>query len=233
MRFLPYLYVYFVLIALVFSSCSSDEASADNEDMTNVPFTRDVSIDTCLVIINELTDFCDWKKVFETMDGLRSTYGIEVVELFQGSQDTNLTVSLNNISSLEGADEFINSDKLNSSMNNVSFEDATKLHFLDQQLEYTLETNDTLTMYMTFKTLSYKRWEKAFLDDYREDPNRDFEVVRVFRGVDEPNHVHMIFKVNDPEYIEKSEQNNAFKMKMLAAGVVSYPVTYNLRDVKI
>ncbi len=233
MRFLPYLYVYFVLIALVFSSCSSDEASADNEDMTNVPFTRDVSIDTCLVIINELTDFCDWKKVFETMDGLRSTYGIEVVELFQGSQDTNLTVSLNNISSLEGADEFINSDKLNSSMNNVSFEDATKLHFLDQQLEYTLETNDTLTMYMTFKTLSYKRWEKAFLDDYREDPNRDFEVVRVFRGVDEPNHVHMIFKVNDPEYIEKSEQNNAFKMKMLAAGVVSYPVTYKLRDVKI
>jgi len=233
MRFLPYLYVYFVLIALVFSSCSSDEASADNEDMTNVPFTRDVSIDTCLVIINELTDFCDWKKVFETMDGLRSTYGIEVVELFQGSQDTNLTVSLNNISSLEGADEFINSDKLNSSMNNVSFEDATKLHFLDQQLEYTLETNDTLTMYMTFKTLSYKRWEKAFLDDYRDDPNRDFEVVRVFRGVDEPNHVHMIFKVNDPEYIEKSEQNNAFKMKMLAAGVVSYPVTYKLRDVKI
>ena len=233
MRFLPYLYVYFVLIALVFSSCSSDEASADNEDMTNVPFTRDVSIDTCLVIINELTDFCDWKKVFETMDGLRSTYGIEVVELFQGSQDTNLTVSLNNISSLEGADEFINSDKLNSSMNNVSFEDATKLHFLDQQLEYTLETNDTLTMYMTFKTLSYKRWEKAFLDDYREDPNRDFEVVRVFRGVDEPNHVHMIFKVNDPEYIEKAEQNNAFKMKMLAAGVVSYPVTYKLRDVKI
>ena len=233
MRFLPYLYVYFVLIALVFSSCSSDEASADNEDMTNVPFTRDVSIDTCLVIINELTDFCDWKKVFETMDGLRSTYGIEVVELFQGSQDTNLTVSLNNISSLEGADEFSNSDKLNSSMNNVSFEDATKLHFLDQQLEYTLETNDTLTMYMTFKTLSYKRWEKAFLDDYREDPNRDFEVVRVFRGVDEPNHVHMIFKVNDPEYIEKSEQNNAFKMKMLAAGVVSYPVTYKLRDVKI
>jgi len=90
-----------------------------------------------------------------------------------------------------------------------------------------------LTMYMTFKTLSYKRWEKAFLDDYREDPNRDFEVVRVFRGVDEPNHVHMIFKVNDPEYIEKSEQNNAFKMKMLAAGVVSYPVTYKLRDVKI
>jgi len=233
MRFLPYLYVYFVLIALVFSSCSSDEASADNEDMTNVPFTRDVSIDTCLVIINELTDFCDWKKVFETMDGLRSTYGIEVVELFQGSPDTNLTVSLNNISSLEGADEFINSDKLNSSMNNVSFEEATKLHFLDQQLEYTLETNDTLTMYMTFKTLSYKRWEKAFLDDYREDPNRDFEVVRVFRGVDEPNHVHMIFKVNDPEYIEKSEQNNAFKMKMLAAGVVSYPVTYKLRDVKI
>jgi hypothetical protein len=233
MRFLPALSLFFPLCAFIFSACSSDNSATENEEMTNVPFTRDVSIDTCLVIINESTDFCDWKKVFETMDDLRDKYGIEVVELFQGKQDTNLTLSINNISSLDEADNFVNSEKLKSAMGDVFFSDATKLHFLDQQLKYTLETNDTLTMYMTFKTLNYDRWEKAFLDDYRENPTRDFEVVRVFRGVEEPNHVHMIFKVNDPQYIEKSEKNNAFKMKMLAAGVVSYPVTYKLQGVKI
>jgi len=222
-----------LMSSFIFSACSSDESNAEMEDMTNVPFTRDVSMDTCLVIINESTDFCDWKKAFETIDDLRNKHGIEVIELFQGSQDTNLTLSINNISNLETADDFVHSDKLKAAMKDVSLSDGTKLHYLDQQLEYTLETNDTLTMYMTFKTLNYKRWEKAFLDDYREDPNRDFEVVRVFRGIEEPNHVHMIFKVNDPQYIEKTEKNNAFKMKMLAASVVSYPVTYKLQGVKI
>ena len=118
-------------------------------------------------------------------------------------------------------------------MAQVSHSEATMIYYLDQQLEYTLEANDTLTMFMSFKTLSYNRWEKAFLNDYREDPNRAFEVIRVFRGIEEPNHVHMLFKVNDPQYIEKSEQNNSFKMKMLAAGVVSYPVTYKLQGVDI
>ena len=51
-------------------------------------------------------------------------------------------------------------------------------------------------------------------------------------GIDEPNHVHMIFQVNDPNYVQKMEKNNAFRMKMLAAGVVSYPVTYKFLPAK-
>jgi len=97
MRFLPSLSLMLLMSSFIFSACSSDESNAEMEDMTNVPFTRDVSMDTCLVIINESTDFCDWKKAFETIDDLRNKHGIEVIELFQGSQDTNLTLSINNI----------------------------------------------------------------------------------------------------------------------------------------
>ena len=232
MRF-PILTSLLALCSILVASCSSSTPSDEPEDMTNVPFTRSVSIDTCLIIINESTDFCDWKEALVATDKLRSDYGIELVNLYQGSEDTNLTLSINSIVSLEQADDYVHSENLKNLMAQVSHSEATMLYYLDQQLEYTLEVNDTLTMFMSFKTLNYSRWEKAFLDDYREDPNRAFEVIRVFRGIEEPNHVHMLFKVNDPQYIEKSEKNNSFKMKMLAAGVVSYPVTYKLQGVDI
>ncbi len=233
MRFLPTLSALVLIFPLFFSSCSTDDSPAALEDMTNVPFTREGRIDTCLLIINNTTDFCDWKEAFARTTEVRDEYGINVVELYQGSEDTNLTVSINDIKSLETAEDFMGSDRMNAVMKDVSTSGGRQLLYLDQQLEYTKETNDTLVMYMTFKTINYNRWEKAFLDDYRKDPNRDFEVVRLFRGIEEPNHVHMIFKVNDPEYIEKTEKNTSFKMKMLAAGVVSYPVTYKLKDAQL
>jgi len=39
--------------------------------------------------------------------------------------------------------------------------------------------------------------------------------------------------VNDHDYVQKMESNNSFQMKMLAAGVVSYPTIYKLDEREI
>jgi hypothetical protein len=218
-----------VLLAfLSIVSCSSDP-DPSLEDLSNVPFTRAVSMDTSLVMIATATDFCDLRSALKSTHVIREKHGIVNQEFYQGLLDTNLVVSVNDVKNFVMARDYTKSDQLMAPLTQVSQEGNIQTILLDQQLEYTRETNDTLVMYMSFKTMKYEIWEQAFIDDYREDPSKDFEVIRVFRGVDEPNHVHMIFKVNDPNYVQTMEKNNAFRMKMLAAGVVSYPVTYKLR----
>lgn len=219
-------------VALLGACGGSLNEGAEADDMTNVPFTRAVSLDTSLVVISQSVNSCDWRSVMRASKADRTEHGIVLKEIYKGLMDSNLLVSLSEVSDLDKAKDYMSSDHYMQSLRQVSEDQTFTALFLNQQLEYTEETKDTLVFYMSFKTLNYKRWEQAFLDDYRENPAHEFEVIRVFVGIENPDHVHMLFKVNDPNYVQKMEKNNAFRMKMLAAGVVSYPVTYKLLPAK-
>lgn len=217
------------VVLIAFTACNTTQENPPGfDDMAGVPFTRDVSMDTCVVLIGQALNLCDWKVAEAVIHEERDRHSIHVRETYKGYLDSNLIVSLSAVAELSAAQDFVSSEVYMAPLNALATDHKVKAIFLDQQLEYTKETNDTLVMYMSFKTLSYERWEEAFLADYREDQAKDFEVIRVFKGIEDPDHVHMMFKVNDPLYVEKMEKNNAFRMKMLAAGVVSYPVTYKL-----
>lgn len=233
MSFRPIPFAIAVWSLTLLNACGGGtDTSVEGDEMANVPFTREVSIDTCMVMISQSVNYCDWRAANKGMEHQRSDHMIALREVYHGMLDSNLVMSLSEVSDLEMAQDFVRSDVHMAPLKQVSSDETIKTIFLGQQLEYTAETMDTLVFYMSFKTLNYERWEKAFLDDYRENPAHEFEVTRVFRGIDEPNHVHMIFQVNDPNYVQKMEKNNAFRMKMLAAGVVSYPVTYKFLPAK-
>ncbi|MEX2595713.1 MAG: hypothetical protein WEC59_02200 [Salibacteraceae bacterium] len=217
-----------ISITVFLCSCSTESTTDLSEDLGNVPFKRSIDIDTSLVIINKTTDFCEWRSVFKASTPDMNEHGLNLMDSYQGLEDTNLALTFHAVSNLETAQAFMESSASSEPFKSVTANDELTSMFLDQQLEYTREAKDTLVMFMSFKTMKYERWEEAFLDDYREDSTKDFQVLRVFRGLEDRDHVYMLFKVNDPNYIERTEKNNAFKMKMLAAGVVSYPVSYKL-----
>jgi hypothetical protein len=85
-------------------------------------------------------------------------------------------------------------------------------------------------MFMSFKVIKYDRWQQAFLEDYKEDNTRNFQVLKVMQGVENDDEVALLFVVNDPDYVKKMEGNGAFRMKMIQAGVISYPVIYKLTE---
>ncbi|MEQ9186602.1 MAG: hypothetical protein RLP15_02640 [Cryomorphaceae bacterium] len=233
MSFRPIQLVCAAACAALLGACGGSlNEGAEADDMTNVPFTREVALDTSLVVISQSVNSCDWGSVMQASKAVRTAHGIELKEVYKGLLDSNLVVSLSDVSDLDKAKDYVSSDQFMHALQQVSEDQTFTALFLDQQLEYTEETKDTLVFYMSFKTLNYKRWEQAFLDDYRDNPSHEFEVIRVFVGIENPDHVHMLFKVNDPNYVQKMEKNNAFRMKMLAAGVVSYPVTYKLLPAK-
>lgn len=196
--------------------------------LENVPFIREGSIDTALVIVHNTTDFCDWKSVYKAISPAFESNGIRAIATFQGLVDTNLAVSLYAIDDFIKGQAFLDDKQTLKPLEQVAQTNGIKVHLLDQALAYTLTSEDSIFHLMSFKTLKYERWEEAFLKDYKENPSHDFAVTNVLREVEDDNHVYLLFKVNDPQYVEKMERNNAFKMKMLAAGVVSYPVTYKL-----
>ncbi len=217
--------------AFLFSACSEEVEQI--VALEGVPFVREGIIDTTLVVIHESTDFCDWKSAYKTVSADFKANGLTKIAHYKGFLDTNLVVSVYGVDDLEKANAYIDSDKAWKTMQQVAKEDGIRFLLLDQSLAYTEPADDSIFHLMSFKTLKYDRWEEAFLKDYQDDPEHEFAVTNVFRGVENDNHIYMFFRVNDPMYVEKMEKNNALKMKMLAAGVISYPETYNLMDVSL
>lgn len=215
------------VIASIVFGCSNDKPLESNV-LDNVPFIREGIIDTAFVIIHNTTDYCDWKSAQQSIQPVFEANGVKAIAHFQGLQDTNLAISIYTVDDFGKGQAYLDEKQSLQPLEQVSQANGIKVHVLDQALAYTLSSDDSIFHLMSFKTLKYERWEEAFLKDYKENPSHEFAVTNVFREVEDDNHVYMLFKVNDPQYVEKMERNNAFKMKMLAAGVVSYPVTYKL-----
>jgi len=215
------------------SNAEGDQQDANDSTVAGAPFIRPLEHDTSLIIAHAIQGFAPWKKAFDLAQPIREKYGIQTLHVYRGTIDTNMTMVFTTVQNTQRAREYITSPDLEDAMDTAGVAGDINAYWLHQTLRYTKPITDTVLMFMSFKVMSYDRWENAFLDDYREQPDRDFQVLSVLRGIDEPGMVYMFFAVNDPGYVEKMEKNNAFRMKMLASGVVSYPVTYRLSEVPI
>jgi len=230
----------FCLLAAFITGCSgekgNDETGTDGaEDETTVgtPFTRMVVHDTCLFIAHTIKDYDVWKASFELAQPVREKHGIKALNVYREKNDSSLALVYTEVQHLKKAKDYITSPNLQSSMSNAGVVGAMDLYWMSNKLQYTEEVSDSIMMFMSFKVINYDRWENAFLQDYKDEPNRDFQVANVMRGVEDDGQVSMIFAVNDPDYVKKMEKDNVFRAKMLAAGVISYPVTYKLLSMPI
>lgn len=232
----------FVLLILFIGlhSCGFESQSSDNEniaeieaDLVNTPFTRNVRFDTCLLIAHKVKDYDVWKASFDLAQSVREKHGIYALNVFRERKDTSLALVYTKVTDLRSAKEYITSQNLQKSMETAGVIGAMDLYWMTQQLSGTETITDSIIMFMSFKVISYDGWEQAFLKDYKDEPERDNQVITVMRGIDNTNQVSMLFAVNDVDYVKKMEKNSSFRAKMLASGVISYPVSYRLLDMKL
>ena len=222
------------------SACSGGEGEKEDkeipgadETMAGTPFTRSVGHDTCLFIAHTIKDYDVWKASFDLAEPVREKHGIHALNVYRELNDSSLALVYTEVTHLKKAKDYITSPNLQESMSAAGVMGAMDLYWMSNKLQYTSPVTDSILMFMSFKVISYERWENAFLQDYRDEPDRDFQVSNVMRGVEDDSQVSMIFAVNDPDYVKKMEKDNVFRAKMLAAGVISYPVTYKLVSMPI
>jgi len=221
------------LSVLFLFNCSGNKEGSESEndpaeDVPNTPFTRAVKYDTCLFIAHVVKDYDVWKAAFDLAQPIREKHGVEALNVYRELNDSSLALVYTNVTNLNEAKDYITSDNLQQSMQNAGVTDAMDLYWMVNRLRYTSAITDSILMFMSFKVINYDRWEKAFLQDYIDEPTRDFQVRNVMQGIEDNGQIAMIFAVNDHDYVEKMEKNSAFRAKMLASGVISYPITYKL-----
>lgn len=223
-----------LLISSLLIACGNTKTKTEEPLSTveteGTPFKIDDSSDPELIIAHHVKEFELWKASFDLAESVREKYGIQTRKVYQGFVDTNLAVVAANVVNLDTARFYLNSEKLYKSMEMAGVKAEIETYYLQDRLHYTKAVTDTILMFMSFKVISYNRWQKAFLDDYKDDKSHDFQVIKVMQGVENEDQVAMLFVVNDPDYVKKMESNGAFRMKMIKAGVISYPVIYKLKE---
>jgi len=223
-----------MLIMSLMISCSNNSNTTEETTSTNLtdgtPFRVDENSDPELVIAHHVTEFELWKASFDLAESVREKYGIETKKVYQGTVDSSLAVVVANVENLDTARFYLNSEKLYKSMEMAGVKADIDMFYLQDRLHYTKTITDTILMFMSFKVISYDRWQNDFLDDYKGDAAHDFQVLKVMQGVENQDEVAMLFAVNDPDYVKKMESNSAFRMKMMKAGVISYPIIYKLSE---
>lgn len=223
-----------LLIMSILIACGNKTTTMEESLSTiateGTPFKLDDNSDPELIIAHHVKEFELWKASFDLAESVREKYGIETRKVYQGSVDTNLAVVVANVENLDTARFYLNSEKLYKSMEMAGVKAEIETYYLQDRLHYTKTATDTILMFMSFKVISYDRWQTAFLEDYKGDKSHDFQVIKVMQGVENKDQVAMLFVVNDPDYVKKMESNSAFRMKMMKSGVISYPVIYKLSE---
>lgn len=222
-----------LVIACGNKSDATTDPKADTTELAGVPFTRKGESETTLVMSHTIGKYPDWKAAFDLARPVRENHGIKTEHVYRGFADSNMAMVFTAVENMPLAKTYVNSPELKNSMNAAGVTGDMGISWLSRTLSYTQPITDTILIFMSFSVINYDRWEKAFLDDYRENPKHDFQVLNVSRGVDDPSVVYMLFAVNDKDYVEKMEKDNAFRMKMLASGVISYPVIHKLSEMPI
>lgn len=227
--------LFFSILILLISSCGEEKGTTEEvleEDVfEQLPFHRKEGIDSCLVISHRVKDFETWKAAYELAQPIREKHKIYTQRIFRGYDDENIAMVFTEVHDVNLAKEYVTSPNLKKSMETAGVEGEMNLKWLKEYFETNEESKRECIVFMSFRVTDYEKWSQAFIEDYENDPDKGFDIMHVFRSIENPDEVSMFFAADNPEFVKKMESNNSFRMKMIASGVISYPQTYMLKEV--
>ena len=80
----------------------------------------------------KVKDFVEWKKVFDSAAGLRTSNGGSTYQVFRDASDPNTITTINKWNSLENAQKFAHSPELKATMEKAGVIGAPSVHFLNE-----------------------------------------------------------------------------------------------------
>jgi quinol monooxygenase YgiN len=85
-----------------------------------------------MLIQHKVKDFAEWKKVFDSAFGLRSSSGELSAQVFRDASDPNSITIINKWDSLENAQKFAHSPELKAAMEKAGVAGAPSVYFLNE-----------------------------------------------------------------------------------------------------
>jgi quinol monooxygenase YgiN len=85
-----------------------------------------------MLIQHKVKDFAEWKKVFDSAAGLRSSSGELSTQIFRDASDPNSLTILNKWNSVENAQKFAHSPELKEAMEKAGVMGPPNVSFLDE-----------------------------------------------------------------------------------------------------
>jgi quinol monooxygenase YgiN len=87
---------------------------------------------TSMLIQHKVKDFVEWKKVFDSAAGLRTSSGELSAQVFRDVSDPNSITTINKWNSLANAQKFAHSPELKAAMEKAGVAGAPSVYFLNE-----------------------------------------------------------------------------------------------------
>ena len=85
-----------------------------------------------ILIQVKVKDFVEWKKVFDSAAGLRTSSGELSAQVFRDASDPNSITTINKWDSMENAQKFAHSPELKAAMEKAGVAGAPSVYFLNE-----------------------------------------------------------------------------------------------------
>jgi quinol monooxygenase YgiN len=85
-----------------------------------------------MLIQHKVKDFAEWKKVFDSVAGLRASSGELSTQIFRDASDSNSLTIINKWNSLENAQKFAHSPELKAAMEKAGVAGPPNVYFLNE-----------------------------------------------------------------------------------------------------
>jgi quinol monooxygenase YgiN len=86
-----------------------------------------------ILIQVKVKDFVEWKKVFDSAAGLRTSNGELSTQIFRDASDPNSLTIVNKWNSLANAQKFAHSPELKAAMEKAGVEGLPNINFLNEE----------------------------------------------------------------------------------------------------
>ena len=86
------------------------------------------------------------------------------------------------------------------------------------------------TLIIRHKVKDYAAWKKVFAEHGKARAGQGFKKSRVYRYLDDPNHVIIVFELSDVKKAQAFVKSPELAAAMKNAGVVSEPLFFYLDD---
>lgn len=175
---------------------------------------------TSAVVKHPVKDYNMWKPHFMAHDSVRMAYGIEVIGVARGLEDTNMVAIISRVGDLQKARDFLSMPELKTLMDSAGVTAAPTIEWINVVRNDTSEIAQSERLMISHHVKDFGAWLKVF-DAEGKDTRAGFGLLdrALGRGVEDTNMVYMVFAITDMAKAKARGESEELKKLMEEAGV--------------
>ena len=175
---------------------------------------------TSVVIKHPVKDYAIWKTHFMAHDSVRQAYGISIIGVARGLQDTNMVAIIGSVSDMQKAKDFMALPDLKPLMDSAGVTAAPTIEWINVVRNDSSEIAQRERLMVSHHVKDFGEWLKVF-DAEGKDTRAGFGLLdrALGRGVEDTNMIYMVFAITDMAKAKARGESEELKKLMEEAGV--------------